>query len=57
MNRGAAVEDSMAVDVVLWFIFAVAIGLLFCGCVFTAPREKPAKFDADGGGRPLDRAA
>ena len=27
----------MAVDVVLWFIFAVAIGMLYVGCILTVP--------------------
>jgi hypothetical protein len=50
-------EDSMAVDAVLWFIFAAMIGLVYCGCVFTAPGEKPVQRDEDAGGRTLDRAA
>jgi hypothetical protein len=57
MNQGAAMEDSMVVDAVLWFIFAAVIGLVCCGCVFTVPGEKPTQRDEDAGGRTLDRAA
>jgi len=47
----------MAVDAVLWLILAVAIGLIACGCIFTARPAKPAKHDAERLGETLDRAA
>ena len=54
---GAAMEDSMAVDVVLWFILAAAIALIYCGCVLTAPHRRPKKIPDSGFGQNLDRAA
>jgi hypothetical protein len=33
-------EDSMAVDVVLWFILAAMIAWMWCGCVLTSPRKR-----------------
>jgi hypothetical protein len=35
----------MDVDVVLWFIFAAIAALLYCGCIYTAPRQKPLRRD------------
>jgi hypothetical protein len=29
----------MAIDATLWFILAGAVALIYCGCVFTAPKE------------------
>ncbi|HYA04383.1 MAG TPA: hypothetical protein VEF90_00705 [Xanthobacteraceae bacterium] len=31
----------MAVDAVLWLILAAMVGLICCGCVFTARAKKP----------------
>lgn len=47
----------MAVDVILWFILAVALGLLYCGCINTAPGSKPAKPRHNAPERSFDRAA
>jgi len=47
----------MAVDVVLWFILAAMIALVWCGCKFTAPGRKSTKA-ADGAlEQRFDRAA
>ena len=54
---GAAMEDSMAVDAVLWFILAGMAALIFCGCVFTAPHKKQASLHDDTLERTFDRAA
>jgi hypothetical protein len=50
-------EDGMAVDVVLWFILAVTMGFLFCGCICTAPGKKAAKLHDGTPDRKFDRAA
>jgi len=50
-------EDSMAVDVVLWFILAGMVALIFCSSVFTAPRKKQASLHDDTLDRTFDRAA
>jgi hypothetical protein len=50
-------EDSMAVDVVLWFILAAMVACVYCGCIFTAPRQRPAKLRRDPHEHRLDRAA
>ena len=50
-------EDSMAVDVVLWFILAAAIAWIWCGCKFTAPQHKAAKPSEASYEPELDRAA
>lgn len=47
----------MAVDVVLWFILAAAIILIWCGCKFTAPPRKVTKLPEAGYEPKLDRAA
>jgi hypothetical protein len=54
---GAAMEDSMAVDVVLWFILAAMIGLVCCGCLMTLPRRRVEKIPDSGFAQKLDRAA
>ena len=54
---GAAMEDSMAVDVVLWFILAGMIAWVYCGCVLTAPRRRPGKIAESGFEQKYDRAA
>jgi len=54
---GAAMEDSMAVDVVLWFILAAMAGWIWLGCIFTAPRRTPAKTAEQDSALKLDRAA
>ncbi len=46
----------MAVDVVLWFILATAVALIYCGCVYTAP-EKRRGARHDPVEQRLDRAA
>ena len=33
----------MAVDATLWFIFAGVVALIYCGCVFTAPKQNSPK--------------
>jgi len=38
-RQGARREDEMAVDATLWFIFAGVVALIYCGCVFTAPKR------------------
>jgi hypothetical protein len=53
---GAAMEDSMAVDVVLWFILAAMVAWMFCGCVFTAPPKRQAKLEHDSFEQKFDRA-
>ncbi|HUI13056.1 MAG TPA: hypothetical protein VL048_06260 [Xanthobacteraceae bacterium] len=51
-------EDSMAVDVVLWFILAAMIALVWCGCLCTAPeRRRHARLRHDPLEREFDRAA
>jgi hypothetical protein len=50
-------EESMAVDVVLWFILATAIAWIWCGCVFTARERRPTKIPDSGFEQRLDRAA
>ncbi len=47
----------MAVDVVLWFILAVTIGFLFCGCIGTAPGKKAVRLHDGTLDRKFDRAA
>jgi hypothetical protein len=32
-------EDDMAIDATLWFILAGVVALIYCGCVFTAPKR------------------
>jgi hypothetical protein len=54
---GAAMEDSMAVDVVLWLILAAMVAWIFCGCVFTAPPKRQAKLEQDSFEQKFDRAA
>ena len=50
-------EDSMAVDVVLWFILAGMAAWIICGCVLTAPRKKRAKPHDAALEQRFDRAA
>lgn len=47
----------MAVDVVLWFILAAAVGLIYCGCVNTVGRGTSVKFADVALEQKLDRAA
>lgn len=54
---GAAMEDSMAVDVVLWFILAAMVAWIYCGCVFTAPEKRQAKLEHHSFQQKFDRAA
>jgi len=60
VEAGAAGEIDMAVDAVLWLILAAMVGLICCGCVFTArakkPRDRGDKKFAHGE-RNIDRAA
>jgi len=37
----AARVIDLAVDAVLWLILAAMVGLICCGCVFTARAKKP----------------
>jgi hypothetical protein len=50
-------EDSMAVDAVLWFILALMIGLIYGGCALTAQERKPAEPQQGPFDQRLDRAA
>jgi hypothetical protein len=50
-------EDSMAVDVVLWFILAGMAAWIICGCVLTTPRNKRAKPYDDALEQRFNRAA
>ena len=54
---GAAMEDSMAVDVVLWFILAAMVAWIYCGCVFTAPGKRQASLRHAPLEQKFDRAA
>jgi hypothetical protein len=56
-HRGAAMEDSMAVDVVLWFILAAAVAWIYCGCIFTAREKTQARLRDERLERQFDRAA
>ncbi len=47
----------MAVDVVLWFIFAAMVAWICCGCVFTAPAKRQAKLQHEPLEQKFDRAA
>ncbi len=47
----------MAVDVVLWFILAVTVGFLCCGCIVTARGGKPSKLNDGALEQKFDRAA
>lgn len=47
----------MAVDIVLWFILAVAIAWVWCGCLMTAPRRRAEKIPDSGFAHKFDRAA
>ncbi len=50
-------EDDMAVDAVLWLIFAAGFALIYCGCVCTA-RGKTPLYTRDGtADRKMDLAA
>jgi hypothetical protein len=50
-------EDSMAVDVVLWFILAAMVAWIYCGCVLTAPGKRQARLRHDPLEQKFDRAA
>ena len=54
---GAAMEDGMAVDVVLWFILAAMAAWICCGCILTLPDRKQVKSYDGSADRKLDRAA
>lgn len=47
----------MAVDVALWFILAVMILWVWCGCVLTAPRRRPKEIPDTDFAQRFDRAA
>jgi hypothetical protein len=55
--RGRPWRDSMAVDVVLWFILAAMVAWIFCGCVFTAPGKRQVKLQHRPLEQKFDRAA
>jgi hypothetical protein len=42
-KAGAAMEECMAVDVVLWLILAAAVGFIGFGCIYTARNERLQK--------------
>jgi hypothetical protein len=50
-------EDSMAVDVVLWFILAAMAVWVTCGCVCTARPQKSAAPSDGALDQTFDRAA
>jgi hypothetical protein len=52
-----SMEDSMAVDVVLWFILAAAVAWIYCGCVCTARGKRQARLRHDPLEHKFDRAA
>lgn len=47
----------MAIDLVLWLIFAAVIGLVVCGCIYTAPAKRLKGRAEAVEDQPLDRAA
>jgi hypothetical protein len=47
----------MAVDAVLWLIFAAVIGFVICGCIYTAPEKQLPKLRRDTLHDEADRAA
>ena len=47
----------MAVDAVLWLDVAVIFVFISCGCMLTAPRDKPHEFTEARFEREFDRAA
>jgi hypothetical protein len=42
-KAGAAMEEYMAVDVVLWLILGAAVAFIGCGCIYTARKTRPQK--------------
>ena len=53
----ATSEDDMAVDATLWFILAVGIAFIYCGCVCTARGRKPLYPREGTADRKMDLAA
>ncbi len=47
----------MAVDVVLWFILAAMVALIYCGCVHTVPGKRRARLHHDQLEQKFNRAA
>ena len=50
-------EDDMAVDAVLWLMFAVGFAFIYCGCVCTARGRKPLYLREGTADRKMDLAA